>query len=169
MVVIVGGNKLEATLAEIASKLQKATKLEVGFLDKATYPDGTLVAAVAAYNEFGTEHIPPRPFFRNMVKANSAKWPVNLKTALKRYDCDTALALGLVGQKIQEELQTSILTNIPPPNAEATAKAKGFNRTLINTGVLINSVGNRVDGGSITKPKKAYSASSGKLKSAKSK
>ncbi len=147
MVKVVGGTRLEKALDKIAAGFKKATSLEVGFIDGATYPDGTLVSAVAAYNEFGTENIPPRPFFRNMIRENSAKWPVNLATALKNNNNDTEKALGLVGQEIQEELQTSILSNIPPPDADATAKAKGFNRTLIDTGVMLNSVAARVDTG----------------------
>ncbi len=154
MAKITGGSKLDEALARIAANLRKARRVEVGFIDKATYPDGTLVAAVAAYNEFGTERSPPRPFFRNMIRENAAKWPINLATALRNNDYDASVALGLVGQEMQEELQASIISNTPPPNAEQTARAKGFNRTLIDTGTMLNSVGARVDDGTISYNKK---------------
>ena len=41
--------------------------VKVGFFSTARYEDGTPVAAVAAWNEFGTETIPERPFFRNAL------------------------------------------------------------------------------------------------------
>ena len=49
-------------------------EVDVGFFSTATYPDGTPVAAVAAWNEFGTQrggrpHIPERPFFRRAIKS----------------------------------------------------------------------------------------------------
>lgn len=48
-----GGNKLEAKLREIAEQAGKANSVRVGFLENATYPDGTPVAQVAATNEYG--------------------------------------------------------------------------------------------------------------------
>lgn len=137
---VTGGDKLERALARIAAQLKKSGSVEVGFIGNATYPDGTPVAAVAAFNEFGTEHIPPRPFFRNAIRRNSKKWPINLMTALKATDYDAAKSLGLIGEEISQELRDSILSNTPPPDAKATAKAKGFNKTLIDTGLMLNSV-----------------------------
>lgn len=139
-----GGSKLRDALNRIGTALKSATKVEAGFIDRATYPDGTSVAAVAAFNEFGTSKIPPRPFFRQMIQKNSAKWPVNLRTALSNTNYDAATSLGLVGQEIQEELQDSIRSNTPPPNAPSTVEAKGFDRTLIDTGMMLNSVKHNV-------------------------
>lgn len=144
MVTITGGSKLEAALRDISAKVQKAAKVDVGFMGSATEADGTLVAAVAAFNEFGTGTIPPRPFFRNAIAKNSTKWPINLGTALKNNDFDAAKALGLVGQEIQEEIQESIRSNTPPPNAPSTVAAKGFATTLIDTSTMLNSVTHRV-------------------------
>jgi hypothetical protein len=50
---IAGGAALEAKLNEIAKKLQQGGTLRVGFLENATYPDGTNVAEVAAVQEYG--------------------------------------------------------------------------------------------------------------------
>lgn len=144
MATMTGGNRLEAELARLAANLKTSGSVEVGFIDKATYPDGTSVAAVAAFNEFGTSKSPPRPFFRNTIQKNSRKWPINLATALKANGCDASAALDLVGQEVQEEIQESIRSNTPPPNAESTVKAKGFDRPLIDTGHMLNSVTHNV-------------------------
>lgn len=144
MAEVSGGSKLRAALDRIGAQLKTATKVEIGFLDRATYPDGTSVAMVAAANEFGTATIPPRPFFRAMVQKNSGKWPINLRTALTETGGDAATSLGLVGQEIQEELQDSIRSNVPPPNAPSTVEAKGFDRTLIDTGHMLNTVKHNV-------------------------
>ena len=143
-----GGSKLKAALAEIGSRIRSAKEVEVGFIDRATYPDGTPVALVAAANEFGTAKIPPRPFFRNMIRENSSKWPVNLKTALKETGYDAATSLGQLGKEIEDELQDSIRSNTPPPNSESTLKSKAKRhaspRTLIDSGDMLNTVKHNV-------------------------
>jgi hypothetical protein len=48
-----GGAALEAKLREIAEKAGAPKTLRVGFLEDATYPDGTPVAQIAAVNEYG--------------------------------------------------------------------------------------------------------------------
>jgi len=48
-----GGAALEAKLREIAERAGAPKAVRVGFLEGATYPDGTPVALVAATNEFG--------------------------------------------------------------------------------------------------------------------
>jgi hypothetical protein len=71
MAEVKGGEKLEAALATLATKLAVPATLRVGFLENAKYPDGTPVAAVAAWQNYGTGSIPPRPFFSNMVAQKS--------------------------------------------------------------------------------------------------
>lgn len=144
MASVSGGEKLAKALDSIASKLERGATVEVGFMEGAAYPDGTPVPLVAALNEFGTEKIPPRPFFRNAVAENSEKWPGFVAAALKANNYDAGKALDIVGQEIQEEVQDSIRSNTPPPSASATVEAKGFARTLIDTGHLLNSVTHRV-------------------------
>ncbi|WP_144378523.1 hypothetical protein [Mesorhizobium amorphae] len=76
MVAFTGGDKLVAKLAEIAQSVSNASSVEIGFLDGATYPDGTPVPLVAAMNEFGNENSPPRPFFRGMIQAKARNGPM---------------------------------------------------------------------------------------------
>jgi len=54
-----GGDALKAKLEEIAKKVGKVDTVNVGFLEGATYPDGTPIAMIAAVNEFGgTVNVP---------------------------------------------------------------------------------------------------------------
>ena len=68
-----GGHKLDAIIRK-ALTASGVDGLRVGFFRTAKYPDGTPVAAVAAWNEFGTrtkggsQHIPERPFFRQALR-----------------------------------------------------------------------------------------------------
>ena len=87
MASISGGNKLEAALKAISAKINRPGTLRVGFLEGATYPDGTSIPMVAAVNEFGapSRGIPPRPFFRTMVADKSSTWAKpSKKTSFKK-------------------------------------------------------------------------------------
>jgi hypothetical protein len=56
-----GGEKLLGRLNQIAANAAKDAELRVGFLEGATYPDGTSVPYIAAIQEFGaTVQHPPR-------------------------------------------------------------------------------------------------------------
>ena len=120
-----------------ALKKQKAT-LEVGFWDD-TYSDGKSVANVAAFNEYGGGHTPPRPFMRNCVKRNRRKWrnivqdrlPVNL---------DIKKTFQTLGEDMVEDLRMEIYRTNTPPNAPSTVERKGFNKPLIDTGKMVSSI-----------------------------
>lgn len=135
---LVGGNKMMVYLYNLAKKMKG--EVDVGFMADATYPDGTSVAEVAFYNEFGTIKIPPRSFFRGMIAKNSPGWALRISKAAKYYDYDGQKVLELMGQTIQEELQESIVDFSDPPNAPATIEKKGFNKPLIDTGHMKDSV-----------------------------
>lgn len=135
---LAGGDKLEKALAEIAGKMSGSVK--VGFLGGATYPDGTSVAQVAFWNEYGTARIPARPFFRTMISNESPGWAVLIGKAAKNYDYDGSTVLQFMGVKIAEQLQQSIVGWQTPPNSPVTVAIKGFNKPLIDTGQMQNSV-----------------------------
>ena len=99
---------LKAALEKLSGK---AKVVRVGFLEEATYPnaDGESlpVAQVAYWNEYGTEDIPPRPFFRKTVKENKDKWVNAIKTLVaKSQDIDKVL--NTVGLLAQEDIAQSI-------------------------------------------------------------
>lgn len=137
-----GGDKLDAKLREIAAKLKRGGAVEIGFPEGAAYPDGKPVAYIAAIQEFGapSRGIPSRPYFRTMIALKSPKWGDALGNLVISTNYDAASALGLMGQGIQGQLQTSIRDWSDPPNAPSTIAAKGFNAPLIDTGAMLRTV-----------------------------
>lgn len=122
MAVIRGGDKIKRALSEIGEKVRRAQSVNVGFLEGATYPDGKPVAMIAAIQEFGAPKvgIPPRPYFRGMVKQESPHWGADVAKVLKASDYDAGKTLGLMGQEIKGELQQSIRDLDGPPNSPVT-------------------------------------------------
>lgn len=146
MAAISGGKKLEQVLADIASKMGNGV-VSVGFMEGATYPDGTPVAAVAFWNEFGVpEHKqPPRPFFRRMISAESPGWAAKLSGLSKATKYDGHRVLSLMGEDIKGALQQSINSFQSPELAERTVAAKGFAKPLIDTSHMLNSITYKVE------------------------
>ena len=125
---VTGGDKLTSLLRNMESQLTSAKEVEVGFLENARYPDGTLVAAVAAIQEFGAPRakIPPRPFFRGMIKEKSPEWPEAIRGVLKSLDYNAAKALEVVGDQIAGQLKQSIETTFDPPLSPITLMLRGM-------------------------------------------
>lgn len=152
MATLRGGAKFETALREIAQQLDRPGLLRVGFLENATYPavkgkgGPKSVAFVAAMNEWGTSRAPPRPFFRNMIAAKSAEWPVAIALNLKATGYDVPKTLALVGEGIKGQLQQSIRDLKSPPNAPSTIARKGFDDPLIESAHMLNSVDFEVKG-----------------------
>lgn len=97
-------------------------QLKVGFLDGATYPDGTSVPMVAAANEFGNpaSGSPARPFFRNAISENADKWADNAESLMKYHDGDTEMVLNLMGEIIKDDVMRSIGTLVTPSLSPVT-------------------------------------------------
>ena len=134
-----GGKKLRRLLREAGKGGVSAVK--VGFFSTARYEDGTPVAAVAAWNEFGTETIPERPFFRNALAESERSVGRILQAGLdtKKMVVDEQLA-GRVGEYVQGKIQDSITSLKEPPNAPETVRRKGSSDPLLDTETLRNSV-----------------------------
>lgn len=134
--------KLEAALKAIADKM--SGHVDVGFLEGATYPDGTPVAAVAFWNEYGASG-PPRPFFRGMIAEESPSWPDKVAHLAKATHNNGPKVLALMGEEIEGALKQSITSFTDPPNAPSTIKRKGFNKPLVDTAHMLNSTGYKVE------------------------
>ncbi len=111
MVGLTGGDALRAKLEEIARQIEGSHTLRVGFLEGATYPDedGTSVAQVAWWLNYGTKSAPPRPFITNMIAAKSPKWGDNLARILQANGFDVPNALAQMGEGISDQLRQSIV------------------------------------------------------------
>ena len=141
---ITGGNKLNAFFRK--AKAAKSHDVDIGFFESAKYPDGTPVAAVAAWNEFGTERIPERPFFRNAIRESKDELLQVLKGNVdpRTMNVDRRTA-GLLGQTMVGIIQENITKLRTPPNRPATIAAKGSSNPLIDEGIMKNSATYRVE------------------------
>lgn len=145
--VLSGADGVMKALEDIARKMGGG-EVAVGFMEGATYPDGTPVAAVAFWNEFGkgvqseegNYFQMPRPFFRQMIAAESPTWAGKMAKLAKATDYDGPRVLALMGEDIKGALQKSINDFESPPLAPSTIEAKGFAKPLIDTSHMLNSV-----------------------------
>lgn len=139
---VIGGDRVRAYLRSIAVQLDRPRTLRVGFLEGATYPDGTPVAMVAAIHNYGAPRagIPPRPFFGNLVRNHEDEWPAGFATQLRETNLDFEAALRRAGEAIAGQLRQEIVDLWEPPLAESTIARKGFAKPLVDTGHMLNSV-----------------------------
>lgn len=114
------------------------SRLRVGFIDSATYPDGQNVATVAFWNEYGTEKAPPRPFMRTTITNNKVKWAETVRKLVPLHGENKSLLQ--LGELIKGDLVASILNWTDPPNAPYTVKKKGFNKPLVDTAQMSRSI-----------------------------
>lgn len=144
--------ELERKLDGLARSLDKKAVLRVGFLEDATYPDGTPVAMVAAIQNFGApaRGIPPRPFFTNFVKDNEGQWGEQLARLLIGTGGDVERALNIMGLGMKGQLQQSIVNTLAPPLSPITLmlrKMQYDDPTLEVTGATVGEAARRVEAG----------------------
>ena len=140
MAEISGGDKLEKALEELGRKLGRGGAVKVGYLAGSTYPDGTSTALIGAFQEFGTARIPARPAIRNMLREKSKTWPESMANILRHTNNNVPVALQLLGEGIKGQWMQAIRDITSPPLAPSTVKRKGFDKLLVETGHLLNSV-----------------------------
>lgn len=80
--------------------------------------------------------IPPRPYFRTMIKKRSPGWGKTMAAILKGQRYDVAKTLALMGIVIKEQLQESILELTSPPLAASTIRKKSRGGVTKHAGVL---------------------------------
>lgn len=134
-------DNVEKHLKGIAKRM--SGHVDIGFLEDATYPDGTPVAAVAFWNEFGNGSAPPRPFFRGMIAAEMPTWSGKV-AKLAAAGNDGPKVLALMGEDIQGALIQSINDLTTPELAESTKLRKGFDKPLIDSSHMVNSTNYKV-------------------------
>lgn len=122
---------------------------KIGWPADATYPDGTPVAEVALYNEFGTPDatnpIPERPFFRR-ANRHFSRIAGRLITKFVKDGQITRSSTHKLAQAHQRLVQESIVILQSPPNAEATVAQKGSSNPLIDTGLMRRTINHELIG-----------------------
>jgi phage gpG-like protein len=122
-----GWNRIERELNKLVNM-----ELQVGVIGKED------LAAIAMYNEFGTKHIPARPFMRLTFENKGDELKQRTAQAYVRIvEGSTATReANRIGAWYKSEVQRSIRSNIQPANADSTIARKKSNKTLIDTGRL---------------------------------
>lgn len=141
MASVKGGNKANSFITSTIDKM-RGLKLNVGFLGNTTYPDGRSVPENAAIHEFGSpeRNIPPRPYFRNMVIKNKSGWGPKVAESYQSNGHDLKKSYQDLGETMRDQLKQSIIATNSPPLSPRTIRAKGFDKPLIDTGLMIDSV-----------------------------
>ena len=144
-----GGKKLENL-----SKKAKGGSLSysVGFFPGAKYADGTQVALVGLWNEFGTRGasgevlIPERPFFRSTrkeVRKNIRKLVIKFRNSQTKVI--EKKSVGKIAAFHAGVIQEKIVSIKSPPNKPETISRKGSSNPLIDTGLMVQSVTWEID------------------------
>lgn len=125
-------------------KTLAATKVKVGFFEDDEYGDGTPVAQVAQWNEYGTRFHPERPFMQETLhdkqtRAKLIKALAKAATAAVTGKGSARAILATVGKLLTEEIKVTI-ANYPGSNSPSTIERKGFDRPLFETGKMLESV-----------------------------
>lgn len=102
--------------------------VKVGYDTEDYYPNGKSVADIAKIQNFGSfsKNIPARPFFTDTVARQKATWQ---RTLIEGKFSDEAFQE--VGRQMVLDIQSKILSFVPPSNAPATIKQKKSNIPLI--------------------------------------
>lgn len=132
------GKKLIKEISNLSSLCVK-----VGFRSGSnTEEDGADVCQVATWNEFGTTHIPPRPFLRQSVENRKSEISSYMAAQKKKFLKGTGAKniLNEIGLFQKKNVQAEITEGSFVPNAPSTIKIKGSSRPLIDTGTMRQSV-----------------------------
>lgn len=140
--------RLKAVYDELARK-----QLKVGFFEHSKYPDGTLIAYVAAIQELGypAGGIPPRPFVRPAMAENATGYKNLISQAVNAsVTGNITLISGLnqIGAKAAGDVKLAIKAMTTPPLKEETIKArarrhskgKASVKPLVDTGQMLQAV-----------------------------
>lgn len=152
------GNPRIKEFLKRAARERGRSHVSVGVHDDAgkyTNPDGTpgpTVAEVALWNEFGTRFAPERSFIRSALAENNGKinkWRAEMIDNMAKKGWTLDKALRAMGFRIQQLIQNKIKSNVPPPLAASTARSKRKKGiapvTLIDSGLLLRSIGFKVE------------------------
>ena len=104
---------------------------------------GTTIAEYAAYNEFGTEHIPERPWMRSNADENEAKYNGLIDGAIDKVlqGASPRAALAAVGVEVRNDLIDSIHDEDKyEPLADSTIARKRSSKPLRDTGAMQRAI-----------------------------
>ncbi len=154
--VVIRSKKFDALVSKLDAA-QKSRKVgKVGWVNKSKYTDGTLIAMVAAVQEYGNpaKNIPARSMLGATVEKQKDKWAEIVtqigKTTLQNDDPLDVVLESLV-DRAAGDVRKTISDLTEPPLKKATIAARlrrrkdrktigKLDKPLIDTGVLLNTV-----------------------------
>ena len=83
---------------------------------------------------------PPRPFIRQTIARCSDEWGTKLGKILKANNYDSDISLQKIGDEMQKDIVDTILAFTDPKNAKSTIANKGFDKPLIHTGHMKDTI-----------------------------
>ena len=145
--------KRESRVGSLSLQLKalESRSVEVGFFDTDYYPDGTPVAYVAAVQEFGSDTVPPRPFFRPATVSQSDAISAMVTSAVYNVaaGADVGNSLAIVGEVVAGMVKEQIISVTSPALSPVTIynrqHRKDKQRTtsvkpLEDTGLMLKTV-----------------------------
>lgn len=126
----------------------RRSKLEVGVLPSAgRNSEGVDLVDVAVWNEFGTRHIPARPFMRIAADRNESIWNCYAEQCIDaalQNGVDINHTFSVLGEQIKRDVQLVFGSGEITPNKPATIRRKGSSVPLIDHGDLRRSIDYKV-------------------------
>lgn len=118
--------------------------VKVGLMGDEEY-EGVSVVDYAMYNEFGTAHIPARPFMQttfDRYRADVMKFTEHLVNGIIEGQYTADHVMRVLGEWYQAKVQLTIrdAKNWAVPNTPETIKRKGSSSPLIDTGRMVGAV-----------------------------
>ncbi|WRQ13127.1 neck protein [Vibrio phage vB_VpM-pA2SJ1] len=139
-------------MEKILEKYQGPSNVLVGVPKGAgAYEDGTLIAVIAAVNEFGSAdgRIPERAALRLGVEDALPQIRLLVKKMLPQLNADEMEMedlLNLIGELSVGSIQEKISSGVGPANAPSTIKRKGSSTPLIDKGTYRQSIRHVIPG-----------------------
>lgn len=144
-------NNFEKLIAQVQAAKQKTVYVgvpteqnppvekKVKGKEKAETSNSFNMAALAAVLEFGNEHIPSRPFLRQTLAENQAKYTQMFADGLKNGQ-DVERIYHLIASVAQGDVRENIVKGDWVANAPITIKRKKSSKPLIDQGNLKGAI-----------------------------
>lgn len=126
----------------------RRSKIEVGVLPSAgRNSEGVDLVDVAVWNEFGTRHVPARPFMRIAADRNESIWNCYAEQCIDaalQNGADINHTFSVLGEQIKRDVQLVFGSGEITPNKPATIRRKGSSVPLIDHGDLRRNIDYKV-------------------------
>lgn len=121
--------------------------IEVGLFENSGEHDGTPLAQIGFWQEYGTARIPARPWLSGgaaFVQRAALRDITKIVQRLGKLPDEPERVLAPLAKAIAEGVKSYAINHHWTPNAKSTIKQKGFDWPLVETGEMIDAIAGRV-------------------------